>query len=1268
MRFYKLTLLIFLIFNALLLGADVSSVGLLNLQETIEKSKLCTIETYPNSDDVLIDDYIQIKYKSDGTGEKWDDTMIKILTDKGRDDYKTIAFNYTLPYSKVEIKELQVIKKDGSIVTVDAITNAREMIDDSQMFANIYNPNDKILRVTIPELEIGDCVRYLTCETIYKTIIPNAWFDMELLESTSPVVHFKYEIIAPQDRPVMKKGIPNRIANTIADFVINDGDNIKYVWEAKNVPRMFEEPNMPPIESVVQRVLASTINSWEDVSKWYWNLCLPHLNATTPEMEKVVKDMIKDKDDDIDKIKAIYYFVAQQVRYMGVTTETDAPGFEPHDVSLTFNNRYGVCRDKAALLVAMLRLAGYKAYPVIIMVGPKLDKDVPLPYFNHAVCCVELPDGKVIFMDPTNESSKEIFPAYLCDRSYLVAKPEGATLMTTPIVPARENMVEIATDGTLSSDGLADVETTIRFDGINDSLYRGHFAKLSNDERRTFFENILRKAIPSSQLFYYTITPENLFDMSEVLSVKMRFTAKNSFVSGDSMSALNLPWLGGSIGIVNYIIGTTGLTERKYPLVTEVACGYSEKINLTLPKNFKAESLPKFKEINSDAVNFTKSISVKDKNLTASSEFLIKVVEFSPMQYLVLKKDLQTMEINDKIKLLSSSGTKVVPSNFQLPQERSNDVRILFHGVDITLNEDGSTVEKFKTQTKILTYNGKKDNSEIKVTYNPAWETVKVANAQVTSSTGKVQKIGLAELNIMDSSWVASAPRYPAEKLLVASLPGVEVGSTIEIEYEATSKDKPFYSDMFVFRSRYPVDKYSVNFKVSNALNIIIDRKNADAIGEKITREDDYTTYSWTAYNQSAIVQELSVPPVWDYLPVILVSDCTWKDYTNLIGEHLEYFMDDNPNCKELANKLVEGKTSDEDKIIAIRNFIATNINKAGPSFIDLPLTALSKPDVTLMDGYGNDADTALLYVTMLRSIGFKPEFLIVSSLPYLEEIIRPILSTPQRPLFNSFLVRVKDSQGNEIYLNDTDQYSSYGAVNHEGECGILLNDASFSEIHPAKGKETSAEVIVNTVLFKDLSAELTIAKKLYGNNYGDENRLYALLTPEDRARFYKEMISQISQSAVSVSDIKYDFSAYPGTETFKVKIPDYCVKEGNYLYFNSYLGNAKIFALGAREKFYPYYYDTTLNLKFVNTIIFPQDMEKVMIKPSSCNFAIPGDTGSIYISSMPAGKESMTYYDVIEYKLHPSIIAPEDYSRLVDIQDYLSSEQNSMYLFKIKP
>ncbi len=62
----------------------------------------------------------------------------------------------------------------------------------------------------------------------------------------------------------------------------------------------------------------------------------------------------------------------------------------------------------------------------------------------------------------------------------------------------------------------------------------------------------------------------------------------------------------------------------------------------------------------------------------------------------------------------------------------------------------------------------------------------------VTSKTGERQEISTDEINVMDAGWNASAKRYTGGKILVANLPGVDIGSTIEVEFEITTKGKPF--------------------------------------------------------------------------------------------------------------------------------------------------------------------------------------------------------------------------------------------------------------------------------------------------------------------------------------------------------------------------------------------------------------------------------------------------------------------------------------------
>src|SRR5207302_5926817 len=181
---------------------------------------------------------------------------------------------------------------------------------------------------------------------------------------------------------------------------------IVHRWEINNVPRMFDEPSMPPYEMVLQRLLISTTPDWQMVSKWYWELSKPHLEATTPAMLVKVEELIKKAhpSNDMERIKAVFYDVAQKIRYMGLTPEKDRPGYEPHDVKLTFENKYGVCRDKAALLVSMLRAAGFKSYPVLINVGAKKDPDVDKPFFNHAIVSVEVKSPEYVLMDPSAEN------------------------------------------------------------------------------------------------------------------------------------------------------------------------------------------------------------------------------------------------------------------------------------------------------------------------------------------------------------------------------------------------------------------------------------------------------------------------------------------------------------------------------------------------------------------------------------------------------------------------------------------------------------------------------------------------------------------------------------------------------------------------------------------------------------------------------------------------------------------------------------------------
>src|SRR5258706_6793979 len=453
-------------------------------------------------------------YRSDGTGECQDETFVKVLTEKGKRGNRSLRLDYMLPYSTNEAITVEVIKPGGQIVPVDLAANAKEMIDDSQMGMNIYDPNCKILQVNIPQVEIGDVVHTVTRMTILRSYIPGEFAEENLFEGSGYIRHMTYEVFAPSDRPLKRIVLRAEIPGTVKHTAQKEKDATHSRWEVTNVPRMFDEPSMPPYEMVLQRLFISTTPNWQAVSKWYAGVCKPHLEAITPEMKKPVAELTAGATNNLDKIKALFHHVSNKIRYMGLTPEKDRPGFEPHDVKLTFENKYGVCRDKAALLVAMLRTAGFKSYPVLINVGSKKDADVPEPFFNHAIVGVELKPGEYVLMDPTAENTKDLLPSYECDQSFLVCRAEGEIIRTSPIIPPEENMMRVKTTAALNAAGSLNAHSELAFEGINDTEYREMFSRMKPDDKQRFFESVLKRAMPGAKLKSLKLWPEDMLDVS----------------------------------------------------------------------------------------------------------------------------------------------------------------------------------------------------------------------------------------------------------------------------------------------------------------------------------------------------------------------------------------------------------------------------------------------------------------------------------------------------------------------------------------------------------------------------------------------------------------------------------------------------------------------------------------------------------------------------------------------------------------------------------
>ena len=1242
-----------------------------------QAAKGITTEKYPDADDVLLDSVTCEVYEKDGRFVTFDDTCQKILTEKGRRDNATASFYFDTFYSDVTIRIAEIIKADGRVVPVDLERNVKAMIDTDQMGSNIYDPDQKILLLSFPDLEIGDIIRYAITRRTFRARVPGMWADYNLFQYTSPIKRCTYVVSSPDELPLRHVRLRDTEGETVRKTEKKlAGGRTLHTWEVQDVPQVFPEPSMPPLHTVVQRLIVSTAKDWPALSRWYWNLCKPRLASVTPEMKAFVADLVAGAKDDDERIRRIFTWVSQEVRYMGVTTETEAPGYEPHDISMTFENRYGVCRDKAALLVGLLRLAGLDAYPVLIHAGNKLDPEVPLTFFNHAIACVRRPDGTFQLMDPTNENSRDYLPSYLDDKSYLVAHPKGETLRLSPIVPSSKNLLKIETKAKIDANDRLSFDSTIRFEGINDVVYRGFFASIPAEQRRHFFDGLLKYRLAGGRVERFEMLPEDVRNTQEPLVVRLSVSVPDYPVRDKDALLLDLPWLSESVGYVNFLIGNTGLEKRRFPLETETACGVDESIDLRFEPGVagKAVAVPSRVSFSKEGVTFDLSVQTNDTGLQASRRFSLDRVTFEPAAYAAMKNSLEKIEYAERQRSIFSGKQESAKA----------DIRTISNRMVVDLASVHCYTSTITKTVEILTYAGKKDNSEIIIPYNPSIETVALNEASVSNTvSGVVRHAAPHEINVMDASWVASAPRYPAGKTMVVSLPGVETGSVLRVSYTMVSTNAFLPSGKFVFTDFNPVDEAEVVVRTPERL-ALTERPFGEEIIASSKTGKGRTEYRWHVTGPALIPREESLPAPYAYAPVLSFSCGTWKQYAKFIAAAVTSAVapEVSGKARALAVELTGGAKGETEKIRILRDYTVRNIRLAGPSF-----TTLAKPvsaaDVTLADGYGHLLDRAVVLYAMLDAVGVKPSLVLADSVKPLDVGRNPRYQVPSKGVFTDPLVLVFLGGKKPVYLNDTDQYAEIGTTSHDGHWALTVlgrgpalvrNDKSgaefpFGVVKADNRRKDHETMIVSIELDKDGNADFSVVQKAYGTLSAVLRKQFREMTPELQRRRHQEMVNNLSYAARSDGPLELSLDKDPASLSFRAKSPRFAVRSGDTLTL-LIGGEAPLVRLRSDSRTMPLGVDDGLPISKNLEVVLPPEAESILLKPSSFEWDLsPFGMGSysrrVRTNRRKDGRLVLSVWT--ERDIKGAIIGPACYPAILEMNRQLNHPRIETVVVKLK-
>lgn len=1191
------------------------------------------LKKYPNANTVLLNDEEHIRYNPDGSSVSTDKFSYRILTPRGRDDLRRLNFRYQANYERLAVTALSIVKPDGKTITLEPEKLAVISIDSSQMSVRIYDPDSKQLSITVPGLEVGDTLCVTVKEETFKSRIPGQWSGFAVLQSDSPVLSYTYTIDAPASRPLLSIAVKDEAKGTLKFSQRTEDGRIIYQWQAKDVPQLIPEPGMPPLYRCAMRVLTSTAKNWSEIASWYAGLCVPRLAAVTPEMKKFVQKTVSGKKSDMEKISALFQYVSQRIRYTGITDEETAPGYEPHDVSRTFERGHGVCRDKAALLVSLLKLAGFKAHPVLFMSGYPKDEDVPNIYFNHAIVQVDGKDGKDILMDPTFETTTELFPAYLGNCSYLVATEKPTTLKRSPVIPAESNLLAINNQAEITGNTLSG-KVEMNFKGIHDQMYRATFSEWKPEEVRRYFAGALRDIIPGAELKKCTITPANIRNMAEPLKVALTYTAPE-FISGTGVAPLPLPEFASRFGTIRNLLNALKLEKRRFPLEA-LPRAVTEKFTLKLAPGITVKSIPDKADVSiPNVLRLSREIVQNGNILSGKNAFAIDTAEFTPADYLKAKAALAKFESRSKTLPLVQVAGQTEKKSLNAADYPGADSLIISDIRTIKLHTPNRWDDVRTVKRKIFTYGGAVTHSTVNIPYHPLMEDVEISGEFITPD-GKKHILSDKEINRLDAPWAAAAKRYPAGKILTAAFPGVEPGSTVTYTITRKVKKKPYFYAEMHSRTTEPalLRKITVNAA-----------ENVDFHGIKpieFTTFEDDKTLTAIITDQPGIVPESSAPALSECVPTLKVHSTDPAAFAFALNDALHKKIVITPEIKKLAEEL---KTPEN-----IHKFVTENIIEAGPALNEAPWSIFSTPGETLKSGVGNSADRAILYGALCKALNLAFEFFAVSPIPDNKRLDDKRFVACHT--FDRIILRLPLFE--RLFLNDSSRY--YHATRLFSNYSTVLNlstaETGLPPFHPVISPNLRI-ITAKIEITSKFSAKIKVTERFSGIYAEQLRRKLERATPEEMKQFFQSRCSDISRSAVLKN---CDFSK-PAVISYDFTVEDFLSKNGKFYTFElpGYKRISSELRLSGEKRVLPFQRTRSDDITMTYHIIIPDNM--AFVQPETDYFSeasnnYPWATGFGYTRENDGKQRKIRVHLYLPFET----ISPDQYSRLFKLNKLLNT------------
>lgn len=565
--------------------------------------------TSPSPDIVITGHFVDVKVSKTGASTTVERKTWQILSDDGIKHLITHRFDYDPSTNRIKILSISRIRPGNKKTPLKC-----SEVDLPQSAGWIlWRFWMKI--VTCPALETGDSleivtekkgfmIAYLRRDEEFIPPMKGHFYDQVLFGDEQWPVNFKKYTVTVPDNMRLRASVYNGSINSSINY---KEKNTVYSWWRGGLKAHKREKGSPSESDYLPKVVMATVHNWEEKSRWFYEVNKNQFEPT-PEIKAMVSKIIKGVTDKKRQMALLNRWVAGNIRYRGWSNGKHE-GYTLHSGEQVFNQRAGVCKDIASMLITMLKAAGFEVYPAMTMAGARVE-NIPADQFNHSVVAVKMPDGSFHMLDPTwAPFSRHDWSYAEREQYYVIGTPRGETLMKIPASRPEENTLSLKAVSKISADYAS--SWTLRGSGYADDSLRRMIAFTSIPERAMIPELFVRNLQGATVSSTGYLNPGNL---DREMSMNLRWSSKNLVIQipgGLIFTPSSLKALPERVAVLSWL--NIKDKKRKSPILLRANHVLEIEEDIVFPSAFdlKTEKLSGSYESNHFKMNWVYSVQGK---------------------------------------------------------------------------------------------------------------------------------------------------------------------------------------------------------------------------------------------------------------------------------------------------------------------------------------------------------------------------------------------------------------------------------------------------------------------------------------------------------------------------------------------------------------------------------------------------------------------------------------------------------------------------------